>query len=184
MPNYRRYRVPGGTSFFTVNLENRRSDLLVRRIDALREAVRGMRADRPFHIDAWVVLPEHIHCVITLPPGDMDFSNRIKSMKMRFSMSVPTTAGRSAIGTTRGERGIWQRRFWDHVIRVDNDYARHLDYVHFNPVKHGWVERVRDWPYSTFHRWVAQGLYPADWGDGDFEDLEAGERQEKPRLPR
>jgi len=89
MPNYRRFQVPGGTYFFTMNLEDRRSDLLVRHIEALREAVRGMRAERPFHIDAWVVLPGHMHCVITLPPGDTDFSNRIKSMKMRFVRAVP-----------------------------------------------------------------------------------------------
>lgn len=178
MPNYRRIRVPGGTYFFTINLLNRRSDLLTRRIDALREAVRGMRADRPFHIDAWVVLPEHIHCVISLPPGDADFSNRLKSMKMRFVGAIPATEQRSVVRAKRGERGIWQRRFWDHVIRDDRDYARHLDYVHYNPVKHRYVERVRDWPYSTFHHRVAAGLYPPDWGEEGVEDIAAGERKD------
>ena len=175
MPNYRRLRVPGGTYFFTINLLNRHSDLLVTHIDALREAVREVRRDRPFHVDAWVVLPEHIHCVITLPPGDSDFSNRIKSMKMRFGGAIPATESRSTSRANRGERGIWQRRFWEHVIRDARDYARHLDYVHYNPVKHGLVERVRDWPYSTFHRSVAAGLYPLDWGEKGVEDVDAGE---------
>lgn len=177
MPNYRRFRVPGGTYFFTVNLLNRRSDLLVSNIDALRAAVREMRADRPFDIDAWVVLPEHIHCVITLPPEDFDFSNRFKSMKMRFSGAIPAMESRSPVRAKRGERGIWQRRFWEHVIRDNNDYARHLDYVHYNPVKHGYVKRVRDWPYSTFHRWVAAGLYPLNWGKEGIGDIVAGERE-------
>jgi putative transposase len=135
-----------------------------------------MRAERPFHTDAWVVLPEHIHCVITLPPGDTDFSHRIKSMKTRFVGTIRRTKERSTVRAKRGERGIWQRRFWDHVIRDDRDYARHVDYAHYNPVKHGYVKRARDWPYSTFHRWLAEGLYHPDWAEQGVEDLEAGER--------
>jgi putative transposase len=133
MPDYRRFRVPGGTYFFTINLLERRSDLLARHINAVREAVRRTRRERPFVIDAWVVLPEHMHCFITLPEGDDDFSNRIKAIKIRFVHAIPTTERRSRTRVARGERAIWQRRFWEHAIRSDTDYARHMDYVHFNP---------------------------------------------------
>jgi putative transposase len=176
MPDYRRYRVPGGTYFFTINLLNRHSDLLVRHIEALRESVRRTRIERPFHIDAWVVLPEHIHCVITLPPGDDDFSNRIKAIKIRFVRALEPDEWRSPVRVAKGERGIWQRRFWEHAIRDDDDYARHLDYVHFNPVKHGHATSVAQWPYSTFHHCVRTGIYPMDWGGGEIDDIAAGER--------
>lgn len=175
MPDYRRYRVSGGTYFFTINLLERQSDLLTRHIGALREAVRRTRRERPFRIDAWVVLPEHTHCVITLPEGDDDFSNRIKAIKIRFVRAIPTTERRSGVRVARGERGIWQRRFWEHVIRSEADYARHVDYVHFSPVKHGYVGLAREWPYSTFHRLVKAGVYPADWGAGNIEDASIGE---------
>jgi putative transposase len=161
--NYRRYRVPGGTYFFTANLLDRSQDLLVRHIDLLREAVRKTRRDRPFHIDAWVVLPNHLHCVWTLPPGDNDFSNRWKGIKIRFVQSLPPTEQRSHIRIAKGERGIWQRRFWEHAIRDEEDYGRHVDYVHWNPVKHGLVNCVADWPYSTFHRYVRTGVLPVEW---------------------
>lgn len=175
MADYRRRRVLGGTYFFTVNLLERRSDLLVRHVDALREAVRRTRRERPFHIDAWVVLPEHMHCVITLPEGDDDFSNRIKAIKIRFVRAIPATERRSRTRVARGERGIWQRRFWEHAIRSEADYARHMDDVLFNPVKHGHVTFARDWPYSSFHRLVKVDLYPPDWGAGDLNDFPTGE---------
>lgn len=170
MSEYRRFRVPGGTYFLTLNLLERRSDRLVRYIDALREAVRRTRRERPFLIDAWVVLPDHMHCIMTLPEGDADFSNCVKAIKIRFVRAIPATERCSRTRVARGERGIWQRRFWEHVIRDDADYARHMDYVHVNPVKHGHVTFPVDWPYSTFHRWVKAGLYPTDWGAGDLED--------------
>jgi putative transposase len=170
MPDYRRYRVPGGTYFFTVNLLERRLDTLVWHMDALREAVRATKRERPFHIDAWVVLPDHMHTVWTLPPGDDDFSNRWKAIKIRFVQAVPRTERRSGTRISRGERGVWQRRFWEHVIRDDADYQHHVDYIHVNPLKHGYVKRVADWPYSTFHRYVAKGIYPIDWcGDASAE---------------
>ena len=128
MPDYRRHRVPGGTYFFTINLLERRSDLLMRHIDALRAAVRRTRDERPFHIDAWVVLPDHMHCVITLPPGDVDYSNRIKAIKIRFVRAVAPRERRSAVRIAKRERGIWQRRFWEHTLRDEADYARHIDY--------------------------------------------------------
>ncbi len=163
MSNYRRYRVPGGTYFFTVNLLERRQDTLVRHIDSLRDAVRKTRHERPFHIDAWVVLPDHLHCVWTLPPGDDDFSNRWKAIKIRFVQALPRTEHRSKVRIAKGERAIWQRRFWEHAIRDERDYTQHIDYVHLNPLKHGYVQRVVDWPHSTFHRYVAAGLLPAGW---------------------
>lgn len=174
MPDYRRYRVPGGTYFFTVNLLERKRDLLVRHIVSLREAVRATKQARPFHIDAWAVLPDHMHCVWTLPPEDDDFSNRWKSIKIRFVQKLPRTERRSKVRVAKGERGIWQRRFWEHVIRDETDYARHVDYVHWNPVKHGYVQRVIDWPYSSFHRYLQNGSYTADWAGGEYEDLEMG----------
>jgi putative transposase len=176
MTNYRRNRVPGGTYFFTVNLLDRRSGLLVQHIQNLRGAVRQVRAQAPFHIDAWVVLPEHLHCVWTLPKGDTDFSSRWKAIKAAFSKKLPNGEARSASRAGKGERGIWQRRFWEHTIRDDRDYVAHIDYVHFNPVKHGLVSVLQDWPYSSFHRDVALGAYPAAWAGGTMDIAEAGER--------
>jgi putative transposase len=169
MPNYRRAFIPGGTWFFTVNLLRRHhNDLLIREIDLLRETVRRVRERHPFQIDAWVVLPEHLHCVWTLPPGDSNFSKRWRLIKSGFSRALPKTELRSEVRKTAGERGIWQRHYWEHLIRDDADYQRHVDYVHANPLKHGYVKRVADWPYSTFHRYVAKGIYPPAWcGDPD-----------------
>ena len=165
MPNYRRAWVPGGTYFFTVNLLKRgNNDLLVRRIDDLREVVASVKSRHPFTIHAWVVLPDHIHCVLQFPEGDSDFSMRWRLIKADFSKRLPITEGRSAVRNRRGERGIWQRRFWEHLLRDERDFAMHVDYVHINPLKHGLVDRVSDWPHSTFHRWVKTGVYLSDWG--------------------
>ena len=170
MPNYRRYRVPGGCYFFTVNLLERKNTLLIDRIDLLRESVRLCKRMKPFHIDAWVVLPEHMHTIWTLPEGDDDFSSRWKLIKTHFSKSIPLEERRSNVRIKRGERGIWQRRYWEHCIRDEQDYENHMDYLHFNPVKHGWVKKVIDWPYSSFHRYVNQGVYSVDWlGGGDLQ---------------
>ena len=177
MPDYRRNRVSGGIYFFTVNLLERRVRLLVEHVDALRNAVRQVRAQRPFHIDAWVVLPDHTHCVWTLPPGDADYSSRWKAIKIAFAKALPRTERLSAVRERKGGRGIWQRRFWEHTIRDDRDYAAHVDYVHINPVKHGLVELVADWLYSSFHRLVTDGIYPQDWA-ADVAALKVGERDE------
>ncbi len=176
MPNYRRNRIPGGTYFFTVNLLDRRSDRLVAEIDALRKAIRSVLAQSPFHIDAWVVLPDHMHCVWTLPDGDTDFPRRWHAIKTAFSKSIPKTERRSKVMLRRGERGIWQRRYWEHTIRDDRDYAAHVDYVHFNPVRHGLVQSPGEWSFSSFHRWVAKGFYPADWAGSADAPSDAGER--------
>jgi putative transposase len=164
MTDYRRNRVPGGTFFFTVNLYDRTSRLLVDRIDLLRDSIRQTLRKSPFHIDAWVVLPDHLHCLWTLPSEDMDYSARWSDIKSGFSRKIPTCEPRSTSRTAKRERGIWQRRFWEHSIRDDKDYAAHMDYIHFNPVKHGLVENASDWRHSTFHLAVAKGLYPRDWG--------------------
>jgi putative transposase len=168
---YRRAWQPGGTYFFTINLLRRSgNDLLVRHADVLRAIVARVRASHPFRIHAWVVLPDHMHCVIELPPGDTNFALRIRLIKMQFSLAIPATERRSDARLRRGERGIWQRRYWEHLIRDEDDYRAHIDYVHINPLKHGLVRCVSDWPHSTFHRLVASGVYTPDWagGSGDL----------------
>ncbi len=165
MPDYRRVYYPGGTYFFTVNLLQRAGNtLLTQHIDLLRAAVRRVRQAHPFEIHSWVVLPDHLHCVIQPPEDDTDFTARWRLIKANFARNLPHTERRSAVRQRRGERGIWQRRFWEHLIRNEADYAAHMDYTHINPVKHGLVKQVRDWPYSTFHRLVDEGVYPVDWG--------------------
>lgn len=171
MPNYRRVFWPGGTYFFTVNLLQRRNnDCLTRHIDHLRNAVRWVRESHRFEIHGWVVLPDHLHCVIRLPGDDADFTLRWRLIKARFSKSLPIAERRCAVRRRRRERGIWQRRFWEHLIRNERDYRAHMDYVHINPVKHGLVTRVSDWPYSTFHRLAKQGFYPLNWGGSSAAD--------------
>jgi len=182
MSDYLRPRVPGAAIFFTVALAERGSNLLLREIGLLRTAVRQTRAERPFGIEAWVVLPDHLHCIWRMPVGDADFSTRWGAIKARFTRSVrakhadegrpgftpahtapyPTelpvvTSGRYAgvnpgLRANKGERAIWQRRFWEHHIRDEADFAAHLRYCWMNPVKHGFVERPEDWPYSSVHR--------------------------------
>lgn len=163
---YRRNYVPGGTYFFTVNLLDRDQTLLVDHIDLLREAVRWVKVRRSFDINAWVVLPDHMHAVWTLPEGDADYSSRWREIKKRFSKALPITERRSAVRRRKGDRGIWQRRFWEHTIRDQEDYNWHVDYVHLNPLKHGLVNKVIEWPHSTFHRAVQQGLYNQNWCGG------------------
>jgi putative transposase len=181
LPNYRRYRLPGGCYFFTVNLlERHPNDLLVRHVDFLRKAVREIKGRWPFHIDGWVVLPDHLHCIWTLPPGDDDFTTRWRLIKAGFAKQLPKVERRSPVRQARGERGIWQRRFWEHAIRNERDYAMHMDYLHYNPVKHGYVKRAADWPYSSFSRCMEQGIYPYDWGGQIDSDINAGERGNAP----
>jgi putative transposase len=172
MPNYLRPSVPGATIFFTVATARRGGDLLCREIAHLREAVATTRAELPFDIAAWVVLPDHLHAIWTLPPGDDDFSTRWKMIKARFSKSVGFTLPRSASKVAKGEAGIWQRRFWDHHIRDQADFDTHMRYCWGNPVKHGLVERAVDWPYSSIHRDIARGMVEPEWSgiepDGDF----------------
>jgi putative transposase len=176
MTNYRRSHIPGATYFFTVNLARRDTTLLTDRIDDLRNATRHVRARHPFTIDAMVVLPEHLHAVWTLPPSDSDHSLRWRLIKTWFSRLIPQGELRRDSRIAKGERGIWQRRYWEHLIRDEDDLRRHVDYIHFNPVKHGLVTQVADWPHSTFHRHVVEGRLPSDWGVGDGTAIGFGER--------
>ena len=177
MVRYRRNFVPDGTYFFTVTLSDRTACALVDHISALRTAFRIARHERPFTIDAIVILPDHLHAIWTLPSGDADFSGRWKRIKAHFThrlvaAAVPVTRHRN------GEYALWQRRYWEHTIWHETDFERHVDYVHFNPVKHKLVSWVCEWPYSSFHLYVRRGLLPADWaGDVDELTMDFGERR-------
>jgi len=178
MTSYRRNFIPGGSFFFTINLADRKLSLLTTHIDLLRAAFRETRQRHPFTIDAIVVLPDHLHAVWTMPEDNADFATRWRLIKSTFSRNLALGERISASRATRGERGIWQRRYWEHTIRDETDFARHVDYIHINPVKHGLVKRVCDWAPSSSHRFVELGLCPLDWA-GDFsEDSSAfGERR-------
>jgi putative transposase len=175
MVRYRRNFIPGGTWFFTVTLADRRSNALVDHIGALRSAFRAARRARPFAIDAIAVLPDHLHAILTLPSNDADFPGRWRRIKGHFSSEL-IEARLHLKRWPNGDLALWQRRFWEHTIRDDRDFARHVDYVHFNPVRHGLTQRVRDWPYSSFHRYVREGLLPDDWaGDASENTKDFGE---------
>jgi putative transposase len=168
MPEYRRIDAPGATIFFTVVTDRRRPILASPvAVDLLRAAFRQTMQRDPFAIDAIVVLPDHVHTIWTLPDGDGCFARRWSAIKAGFTRAFLAAGGREAPQSrsrrVRGERGVWQRRFWDHVIRDDDDFGRHVDYIHYNPVKHGLVRCPHAWPHSSFHRHVREGTYPGDW---------------------
>ncbi|MBD3654075.1 transposase [Kangiella sp.] len=170
MPNYRRAKVKGGTYFFTVNILDRKSGLLTRHINELRQSFNHVKKQLPFKLDALVILPDHFHMVMTLPQNDDDYSNRLRLIKEGFTKRLNLNAIDHISRITRNEKGVWQRRFWEHQIRDEEDYINHIHYCYINPVKHQWVKRVRDWPYSTFHRDGKRGLFSIDWaGCGEFE---------------
>lgn len=165
MTAYRRPRVTGATWFFTANLAQRDGNrLLVDQVALLRDTVARVRSRHPFRIDAMVVLPDHLHAIWTLPSGDTRIGMRWGLIKAGFARRLPRGEHRSTSRSLRGERGIWQRRYWDHLIRDADDLAAHCDYVHYNPVKHGLVTTAKEWPYSSFHRCVSDGIYAQDWG--------------------
>ena len=166
---YRRNRVAGGTYFFTVALRDRSADVLVRHVGLLRDAFRTVRAERPFTIDAIVILPDHLHAIWTLPDGDADYSGRWRAIKSHFTREL-RTSGMPLTPDNRGEYRLWQRRFWEHTIRDDTDFQRHVDYIHWNPVKHGLTKCVADWPYSSFHKYVRLGLLSLEWATAINED--------------
>jgi len=170
---YRRARNAGGTFFFTVNLAERNKTLLIDHIDLLRQSVKLTKINHPFIIDAMVILPEHLHTIWTLPVNDADFSTRWRLIKSNFSRELPKTEQINAARKKKSERGIWQHRFWEHQIRDEVDYQRHMDYIYYNPVKHGYVKCVKDWPFSSFHRDVENGIYCLDWGS-DVDLLSVG----------
>ena len=178
MPEYRRIKKTGGTYFFTVVTLGRRPILTYLEIrQALREGINKVRQTMPFSIDAWVLLPDHLHAIWTLPDNDDRYAARWAVIKS----SVTKRCGRlfdpgkiiSKSRSRRQEGGFWQRRFWEHVIRDEPDFHHHLDYLHWNPVKPGYVKTPMDWPYSTIHRFAAQGLYPPNWGGSDVGECSA-----------
>lgn len=158
---YRRNRVKGGC-FFTVTLKDRSSKLLVEHIAELRDAFRQAKARMPFQVDAIVVLPEHIHAIFTLPADDDNYSSRWRLIKSIYTRKL-VQKGVALAANGRGEYNLWQRRFWEHTIRDDEDMNNHINYIHYNPVKHKLVERAADWPHSSFHLYVRKGILPIDW---------------------
>lgn len=168
MPQFIRADIPGATYFFTVNTYARRRlfEGAVAR-GFLREAIERTRAVRRFEIDAFVLLPDHLHCLWTLPEGDHDFSTRWRKIKECFTRLYiehgGTECGIPPGQLRKGQRGVWQQRFWEHVIRDDVDYENHMNYIHFNPVKHDYVPCAHAWSWSTFHKWVKRGAYDRYW---------------------
>ena len=164
MPNYIRAKFEGGYYFFT-GVTYQRAELfrtqLARR--ALKEAIEKTRSRRPFETIAFCLLYEHLHCVWKLPENDADYSKRWSSIKGQFSKAFLNLSGQrrevSSSRARKGEVAIWQRRFWEHQIRDESDLQRHVDYIHYNPVKHGLVRQVEEWPWSTYHKYVKEGLY-------------------------
>ena len=164
MRTYTRAWIQGGCYFFTVNLAQRHSNsLLIDHIELLRRAFKTVQATHPFTMDAMVVLPDHLHCIWRLPKGDDRFDSRWRLIKTAFSRSLVNDESISITRQRKGERGIWQRRYWEHVIRDEADWRRHVDYIHYNPVKHGYVERAFDWPHSTFCQFIKREMYEVNW---------------------
>lgn len=162
MSDYRRAFQPGGCYFFTVVTYERQPWLTEPgNIERLRKAFQAVKRSRPFDMDAIVILPDHLHCLWRLPEGDSNYSERWRQIKRFVGMGVPTPVNQ------RGEKSLWQRRFWEHLIRDDEDWRRHMDYIHYNPVKHGYVKIPADWPHGSFARSVARGWYAPDWGNSE-----------------
>lgn len=161
MSHYRRLFVPGGTYFFSVQLRDAQADTLVRHVDVLRQSVRIARKRWPFVIDAAVVLPNVTHMIWTLPDTDADFSKRWRLIKSTFSRHVQGPADVPASLLRRGEKGVWQRRFWEHLIRDGQDFDLHLKLIRDAPALAGLAKGHNDWPYSSFGRAKAQAPQPA-----------------------
>ncbi|HEX5340279.1 MAG TPA: transposase [Gammaproteobacteria bacterium] len=177
MVNYRRNFISGGTYFFTVNLADRHSACLTDNIELLRESFAWVRLARPFQIDAIVVLPDHLHTIWTLPEDDADYPGRWRAIKSRFVRRLRASGYRLA-SNARGECRIWQHRYWEHTIRDQDDFERHADYIHINPVKHGHTDAPSAWPYSSIHRYIREGVRNADWCNATPDELDGthGER--------
>jgi putative transposase len=174
--NYRRAFIHGGSFFFTVVTESRLPLFAdAQNVVILRDAFHWVQSKYPFTLAAAVILPDHLHCIWTLPPADSDFSTRWRLVKTWFTKHCDPAfrIERSPSGSLRGEQSVWQHRYWEHALRDETDYRRHVEYIHYNPVKHGYVESPRDWEHTSFHRYVNEGLYPTEWGEGemDFEGI-------------
>jgi putative transposase len=159
MGEYRRLYQQGGSYFFTVVTYNRAPILTAsENLSRLHQSFKHVMNQYSFTIEAMVILPDHLHCIWQLPPGDSDFSTRWRLIKRYFSIMKDKPV------TERGEKNIWQRRFWEHFLRDEEDWRRHMDYIHYNPVKHGYVQNPADWPHSSFQKALQEGLYPIGWG--------------------
>jgi len=172
---YRRAGVIGGTYFFTVNLHDRQSSLLLEQVELLRKSVRHVQRSHPFNIIAMVVLPEHLHAIWQLPDEDKDYSLRWSLIKSHFSRSIPKHEFINQSRKEKRERGLWQRRFWEHQIRDDIDLENHVNYIHFNPVKHCYVKSPSEWKYSSIHRYIRKGILVPNWGEYEEEKMRFGE---------
>ncbi|MFA5959541.1 MAG: transposase [Tatlockia sp.] len=170
MVNYRRDRTQGGTYFFTLTLQDRNSNLLTNYINALGHAFRRARKNNPFLTKAIVVLPEHLHAIWELPEGDEDYSTRWRQIKTYFLQDI-LQLGEPFLKNARNEYTLWQRRFWEHRIRNETDFFHHVNYIHYNPVKHKLVQKVVDWPYSSVHSYIKYGILPRDWGGASLPGL-------------
>jgi len=165
---YRRALIPGGRYFFTLVTERRRKIFIDDvQVERLRQAFRQVMRKRPFIIDAAVVLPDHLHCIWTLPPDDVDFPTRWRLIKTWFTKHDDSTCQIERTGSRikQGEPAIWQHRYWEHFLRDELDFEQHVHYIHYNPVKHGYVHKPADWKYSSFHHYVKQGMIPHQWGE-------------------
>ncbi|WP_251358808.1 transposase [Kangiella sp. TOML190] len=165
---YRRAYVDGGTYFFTINLYNRKQTLLTDHVDLLRESFRYVKSRHPFTIDAIVVLPDHLHLIMTLPADD-DFSTRIGLIKQHFTRHL------NQLNPNSSKPVVWQKRFWEHLIRDPQDFENHVNYIHYNPVRHGYCQRAADWQYSSIHRFIKQGVISHDWAWQDDTKIVFGE---------
>ncbi len=173
---YRRANVTGGTYFFTVNLANRKNTLLIDEFDKLRIVINKVKKQHPFKLEALVILPDHLHAIWTLPVHDNDYAKRWMLIKAGFSRYMPNHEKISVSRKKKGERGIWQRRYWEHLIHDEDDYEKHVNYIHHNPVKHGYVNKAIDWPYSTIHDYIEKGILTCDVGhEGESDDEPFGE---------
>jgi putative transposase len=172
MSNYRRLYVPGGTGFFTVVTHLLQSPAAC---TLLGQVIREVRLELPFQTVAMILLPDHLHAIWTLPPADDDFSTRWHKIKRNFTVKWLAAGGAESRVTRsqakRGHRGVWQRRFHEHQVRDDDELEALCAYAHYNPVKHGYVTRPRDWPHSTIHRFIESGIYLPRWGEGPPDSL-------------
>ncbi|WED43281.1 REP-associated tyrosine transposase [Legionella cardiaca] len=164
---YRRTFALGATYFFTLNLLNKESDLLIQQIHFLKFAFKKVQQKHPFYIDAIVIMPNHWHMIMTLPENDGNYSMRLSLIKSNFSRQIIANEYISLSRQKKRERGIWQRRYWEHLIRDTEDYEHHINYIHYNPVKHGYVNNPSDWPYSSIHRFIKQAILPKKWAYND-----------------
>lgn len=178
MPNFRRAFIPGGTYFFTVVTASRIpifGNESARTL--LSQVMRECMTRHPHEVIALVLLPEHLHTIWTLPPGDDRFSMRWSMIKREFTRRWLASGGIEGHRTDgkihQRRRGIWQQRYWEHSVRDESDLEAHFDYIHYNPIKHGYVNQPIDWPWSTFHQWVRKGHYSVDWSDGSFSTLDS-----------